>query len=148
MTKCIYLSYETSRSCASCTGYFCIAAYPKKKLSDISMCVDDEAWDVCGRYTERRKLEDARGASPPISRGIGVLGAPQRTPTPAPLPPPQVPTCEYLGPSQEKCCSGSWCYAKYEPLRSIKVCNSPPSYRECVGRTTAHKRKVKPYTNT
>ena len=53
--------------------------------------------------------------------------------------------CPYLGPvppGKYGCC-GYWCYAKEDPLRSVKRCKSPPSWRECRRRYDAERAGVK-----
>jgi len=52
MVNCPYLIYEASH-CAACTGWACNAFGRKKRLTDISMCQDNEEWLECTRYTTK-----------------------------------------------------------------------------------------------
>ena len=131
--SCPYLSYDESH-CAGCRGWRCIAFGRKKKLSDVSICQNDEEWPECPRY-----LEAAGGSS-----GIGVLGMPG-VPRSESLPLPQVLPCIYLGMPDGGGCCHKWCIAGNVAVRSTKVCNSPPSRAECKYYIQGRRRGVKPY---
>jgi len=52
MVNCPYLTYEPSH-CTACTGWFCNVFGKRKKLTDTAMCVNNEDWLVCTRYTTK-----------------------------------------------------------------------------------------------
>jgi len=137
---CPYLRFDESH-CAGCRGWRCIAFGRKKKLSDISICQNEEEWSECPRYL------DATVAKP---SGIGSLGMPGSTvvasvPRATPLPAPHAIGCKYLGPPPGGACCYKWCYAGSVPLRTTKICLSPPSRAECKYYVDGIRRRLKPY---
>lgn len=141
MVNCPYLIYEASH-CAGCTGWACQAFGRKKRLSDTSMCVVNEEWLECPRYTA--KIEKVTKSPDPIpvvklDEGIGVVSLPgKKIPESvaverAALAPPPGEDCPYLGPVPlgEVACCGFWCHANNTPIRTTTACKSPPTWREC-----------------
>jgi len=68
--------------------------------------------------------------------GIGVLSPPgtsRKTVKRPAAPTPPRDDCPYLGPVPVGAagCSGFWCHAINVPLRSYRICRSPPSWHEC-----------------
>ena len=137
MVNCPYLIYETSH-CAACTGWSCNAFGRKKRLSDTSMCVVNEEWLECPRYTTKIGTVKEPAPIPIVSvKGIGVLSPPGKIPESvararATSAPPPGEDCPYLeaDPVGATCCSGFHCRAINAPLRSYKICRSPP-FHEC-----------------
>lgn len=158
MVNCPYLIYEPS-SCVACTGWVCQAFGRKKRLSDTSVCVDEEQWVECPRYLQKvtpvkePESEEEVIELPPteevtstqtIGETITVTAEPESVEVQAPLPAPST-DCPYLGPvpaGKEACC-GFWCYAYDSPIRTTTACNSPPTWRECKGFMKAASRGVK-----
>lgn len=52
MTRCEFLVREVSKSCTTCTGWFCVAKGRKKKVGDTTICNNDEQWSICTRYLQ------------------------------------------------------------------------------------------------
>ena len=133
---CPYLRFDESH-CAGCQGWRCYAFGRKKKISDPSMCQNEEEWDECPRYVDAATK----------SSGIGALGMPRLTPKVTPLPPPQPIGCEYMSVSSSRgCCSNMWCDAGNMMLRSTKKCYSPSTVLECKLYVKAKREGVKPHT--
>lgn len=145
--NCPYLHYEASH-CAGCTGWHCYVFGRKKRLSDTSMCANEDEWVECPRYLKKVAPTDPDGIPTVQLRGIGVLGAPRVRGAPRMRRPPlPADDCPYLGPvpTGEKACCGYWCYSTGGPIRSVKACHSRPSWRECKFLFQGQRRKVKPY---
>ena len=121
MADCPYLLFEASH-CRACSGFFCTAAGRKKKISNPSMCKDEEEWIECPRYlatlspSERAALAEA-----------GTTTKKLRVPIATPI---TVKKCPYLGPRPDGGCCGMWCYGinKYLKL-SHKTCG--PGWLNC-----------------
>ena len=135
MVNCPYLIYETSH-CAGCTGWSCNAFGRKKRLSDTSMCVLNEEWLECPRYTKKIGSVTKVDPIPVVKlRGIGVVSPPgekrESVKTVASIPLPGD-DCPYLAPDPPgaTCCSGFHCRAANVSLRAFKICKVPP-YHEC-----------------
>jgi len=137
MVNCPYLIYETSH-CAGCTGWSCTVFGRKKRLSDTSMCVVNEEWIECPRYTTKIGTVKEPDPIPVVSvKGIGVLLPPGEIPEAvaverAASAPPPGDDCPYLAPDPPgaTCCSGFHCRAANVSLRAFKICKVPP-YHEC-----------------
>ena len=171
MTDCEFLYHETEKTCAGCRGWFCTSRGSRKRLLDTSICTDETEWPECPRYLEAHPEPEPEGEVielPPTEEVTSISGVDMETLTvtvePEPILPrvgekiigpieltlpviPQPPPtdCPYMGPvpEGEYGCCGYWCYAKDEPLRSVKRCKSRPSWRECMRRLRAEKRGVK-----
>ena len=115
MADCPYLDFKAS-SCRGCSGFFCTAKGRKKKLSDTSMCKNEEEWIECPRYLatlspfERASLAEA-GTVPIVPRVT-------------------IKKCPYLGSRPDGQCCGMWCYGinKYLKLPH-KTCG--PGWLSC-----------------
>lgn len=156
MVNCEFLYHEIKKTCKGCRGWFCTSTSRNKKLSDTSICTDEEKWPECPRYLSvyPKQVEESEDALtetvdlPPTeevvsTQTIGETITVAVEPTPPVAPPPT--DCPYLGPIPEGrygCC-GYWCYAYDEPLRSSKRCMSRPSWRECRRKFKAERAGVK-----
>jgi len=149
MASCPYLLYEPS-DCVKCIHWFCTSTSRRKKLSDTSMCVDEEEWIECPRYLKEVEVteelepepEEEVIELPPTEEVTAISGGDLETfkvtiepePVEVQVPPPTPSRdCPYFGPipAGKKSSSGFWCHAKNVPLRSYKICQSPPSWRSC-----------------
>ena len=147
MVHCPYL-LKVASHCAGCQGWFCTSAGSKKKLSDPSMCKNEEEWSECPRYISKNQ-PSAVSSTPQKSESKQESTKPQLPTTPITVSKPRT-TCPYLGPippNKTGCC-GVWCYAKDFPLRSAKHCRSRPSWQECRFRLEADRKGVKTYTGS
>jgi len=160
MANCEFLYKEEKKSCAGCRGWFCMAMGRKKKLGDIRECTTQ--WDDCPRYLkvypkplEERETVSTADYVEPVAEAKPKKVVPKKKVAPkkkvvapvaytiiTPRPPSD---CPYLGPVPlgEYGCCGYWCLAKDEPLRSVKICKSRPSWRECRRRYDAERAGVK-----
>lgn len=157
MTDCEFLLNETKKTCAGCRGWFCTSKGSRKKLLDTAICTDEEEWSECPRYLEvyptpAKESEEVIELPPtePVTTFTGVdteMIEVTVEPEPIQAQPPPVPStdCPYLGPvpAGEYGCCGYWCYAKADPLRSVKRCKSRPSWRECRRKYDAERAGVK-----
>ena len=157
MTRCKFLKHEKSKSCTSCTGWFCIIKGSKVKVGDTSICNTYELRTLCPRYIRMYPEKEVLPAAEPIIEKKGIqpmsLGSP-RVAKPKPTRPativapivitPVDPLCPYLGapPPGVRTCCGMYCYADNRPLRTGTQCKSRPTWRECVRRLKALKRGV------
>lgn len=120
MVDCPYLSFKASH-CRGCSGFFCTAKGRKKKISDPSMCKDEEERIECPRYlatlspTELAALVEA------------VTTLEKHEVIVAQVKPKK---CPYLGPRPDGQCCGLWCYGinKYLKLPH-KTCG--PGWLDC-----------------
>lgn len=161
MVNCPYLTYDPSH-CAACTGWFCVVFGQKKRLTDTAMCINNEDWLTCTRYT--RKIGTAKEPEPETKEEvielppteevttitgvdmetIRVVVEPEpieaRVPTPAPSS-----DCPNLGPvpAGKVACCGFWCHANDSPIRTTTACTSPPTWRECRRYVKASRQGVK-----
>jgi len=165
MVNCPYLTYEPSH-CTACTGWFCNVFGRRKKLTDTSICTDNEEWLECTRYktpigtvTEPEpelEVEEEVIELPPTEEAttftafiggdvetIEVVFEPETVEAAQPPPRPSN-DCPYLGPvpADKVACCGFWCYADDSPIRTTTACTSPPTWRECRPRVKASRREV------
>ena len=159
MTRCEFLTYEKSKSCSGCTGWFCLAKGRKKKVGDAATCNDEELWSECTRYLQVYPKPPDLEIEPIIEFSSTetfneplyledvlledeIIDIPKPTP---PKPKPLLQTCPYLGPPPPgvRTCCGLYCYAENVAVRTGTTCHSRPSWRECVKRLRAVKRGVK-----
>lgn len=153
MVKCDYLTYDQSQSCAGCTGWRCYAFGRKKKVSDTTVCMEEEEWIECPRYVKAVEPEKIEPIPVVKAKGIGVIGQPKtavfKDPT-RPKPNTLPADCPYLGPipKGKTACCGIWCYATDGPLRTGTTCHSRPSWQECKRLFEAHRKGVKPVASS
>lgn len=156
MTRCEFLYFEEKKTCTGCRGWFCTALGRKKKLSDVSDCQNNPL--ECPRYLEAHpELTEAVVSPEKVEEAATVEEKPKKSRAkpkktvktkvvvaPLVVVPPST-DCPYLGPipAGEYGCCGYWCYAKDDPLRSVKRCKSPPSWRECRRKLDAERAGLK-----
>ena len=128
--NCPYLKYVT-KSCNSCSGYFCTSTNIEKKITDIdSLCTDEETWVECVRYIEvlGNVLETAE-LEKDFTIKIGDVEIPV-----FPKNDPELlvevagaraqKICPYQGPTPPGAanCTGRHCFAENKCIRVLKNC--------------------------
>ena len=105
MVNCQYLIWKAPTGCVNCSGWRCTAGSREKKLSDVSVCQNEEAWRECAKYLSLQPNAEATTLSTPTTfEELALPTAPE-----APAPPT---VCPYFGDIPlEGCCSAT-CYAK------------------------------------
>ena len=162
MTRCEFLRHERSKSCANCTGWYCVIKGSKVKVGDTSICNTYKLRNLCARYVKVYPEQEPLPPAKPkrVKKGITPisLGSPRvakpKPDRPAAVVAPVViapvnPLCPYLGapPPGVRTCCGMYCYADNVALRTGSQCKSRPSWRECVRRMKAVKRGT-PYAGS
>lgn len=138
VTDCPYLIYKEPKGCVNCLGWRCTAGR-EKKLSDVSVCQNEEAWRECAKYLSLQPNAAELIISTPMNaEWINLDNA-----TPAPIititATPQA--CPYLEPTiGNECCSAA-CHAKGIRVAPRKNCRS---FEQCT-RYLAAKLAGKPY---
>ena len=155
MTRCEFLTYTKSKSCAACTGWHCTVMGRKKKIGDTTICNSDELRLLCTRYITvyPQPVEEASPIENPTYedlkevQGIATIELkPRSKPVFDPTtPPPQPKLCPYLGPPPPgvQTCCGMYCHANNESLRTGSQCKSRPTWLECRHKGSADKRSDK-----
>jgi hypothetical protein len=106
MANCLYLKYK-KKSCVNCSGFTCTVGGDARKLSDTTICRNDQYLD-CTIYQSTLPDADRLILSTPPLRT-----APTRTDEPVPLWTEGIDynQCPYQGDVTEACCHAI-CYAK------------------------------------
>jgi len=149
-TKCPYLIYKTSKSCASCTGYRCTSQGREKKVDETQLetCRDINEYLLCTRYIETlpvdpletlEKVEETVSYDKEIPYfelpdipDITLTDESEPIPTPVPVkrlcgcghPDIRESSCPYQGAPPDGCtsCLGIWCYGNNKNIRFDKNC--------------------------
>ena len=135
VTDCPYLIHKDSKGCTNCSGWRCTAGR-EKKLSDVSVCRNEEAWRECAKYLSLQPNAAELIASTPAT-SEWILG----DATPAPVITIAATPCPYLETTPGNECCSATCHAKGVRVAPRKNCRSPG---QCT-RYLAAKLAGKPY---
>ena len=102
MANCPYLIWKDSKGCVNCLGWRCTAGR-EKKLTDVSMCQNEDEWIECPKYLSKQPEAETTTLSNAIPSDVITF----KVEVPA-----QLATCPYLGDILDAGCCSATCHAK------------------------------------
>ena len=148
MKNCPYLIFKEPTGCVDCSGFRCTAGSREKKLSDVSICQNEEAWRECAKYLSLQPNAAELIISTPIisewtplESTTTIVHGNNATPAPVITITATSQTCPYLEPTPGNECCSATCHAKEIRVVPRKNCRSP---EQCT-RYLAAKLAGKPY---